>query len=198
MNRWRYPLAFLAWLSVWWCSAPLAGEATRPALDFSRLIADAGMQYTPPAQFAEAALRPNALWAYEHAVRSADGVMEIRYAVRPIEQMRIAYDDPHSNAPEPNHIFPMMFQTLIGLLSDGKHTPSREYPQQQAGEKFNAEWAAAALFDVDTRFNTEHRIALMLALHKSGLADAYVIFLFDDYQVAKPLIDANMTTLVFQ
>ena len=163
---------------------------------FQQLVAGVGLVYTKPAGFDDTPVRLNQLWAYEHAVRHGGG-MEIRYMVRPIARMEIAYDDPHSNAPDPNHIFPMMFQTLIGLLSDGKHTPSREYPQDQASNLFNAEWAAAALFDVDKRFNTEHKLALMIALHKTGLADAYVLYLFDDYKSAKPLIDASMGTLKF-
>jgi hypothetical protein len=91
----------------------------------------------------------------------------------------------------------MLFQTLIGLLSDGRHTPSREYPPQQARDKFHAEWAAAALFDVDPRFATEHGTALMIAMHATDRADAYMIYLFDDYRAAKPLIDATLGSFRF-
>lgn len=174
-----------------------AGELGTVPASFEELAAGVGLSYTRPQGFDDTLVSVNPLWSYEHAVRNGAGDMEIRYVVRPIERMEIAYDDPHSNAPEPNHIFPMLFQTLIGLLSDGKHTPSREYPPEQARSLFNAEWAAAALFDVDPRFNTDHKLALMIALHKTDLADAYVIYLFDDYKGAKPLIDASLGTLKF-
>lgn len=174
-----------------------AGAPESVPASFRDLVAGVGLSYSQPEGFSDTPVLANPLWAYEHAVHSPEAGMEIRYVVRPIERMRIAYSDPHSNAPEPNHIFPMLFQTLIGLLSDGKHTPSREYPPQQARAKFNAEWAAAALFDVDRRFATEHALALMVAMHKSDLADAYVIYLFDDYAKAKPLIDAGMGSLRF-
>ncbi len=111
--------------------------------------------------------------------------------------MEIAYDDPHSNAPDPNHIFPMMFQTLIDLLSDGKHTPTREYPPEQARSRFNADWAAAALFDEDPRFAEQHKLALMIAIHKNDLADAYTIYLFDDYKQVRPVINATLGSLRF-
>lgn len=164
---------------------------------FEELVAGSGLSYTRPAGFQETPVVVNGLWSYEHAVLKTDSNVEIRYAVRPIERMEIAYDDPHSNAPDPNHIFPMMFQTLIGLLSDGRHTPSREYPPDQARSKFNANWAAAALFDVDPRFTEQFKLALMIAMHKNNLADAYAIYLFNDYEQAKPVINATMDSLKF-
>ena len=164
---------------------------------FEELAAGVGLGYTRPDGFVDTPVVINSLWAYEHAVLEPDSNIEIRYSVRPIARMEIAYDDPHSNAPDPNHIFPMMFQTLIGLLSDGRHTPSREYPPDQARSRFNSDWAAAALFDVDPRFSDRHKIALMIAIHKNNLADAYTIYLFNDYEQARPVINATLGALKF-
>ena len=178
-------------------AAPVAPPANTVPATFQELAAGVGLSYARPAGFQDIPVEINSLWPYEHAVIEPSSDVEIRYAVRPIERMEIAYDDPHSNAPDPNHIFPMMFQTLIGLLSDGKHTPSREYPPDQARSRFNADWAAAALFDVDPRFTERHQIALMVAIHKNNLADAYTIYLFDDYERARPIINATLNSLKF-
>jgi hypothetical protein len=62
---------------------------------------------------------------------------------------------------------------------------------------FNADWAAAAVFDVEPDFTREYAGGLMLAMHKNRIADAYVIYLFNDYQAAKSRINENLTTLVF-
>lgn len=178
-------------------AAPDVKPAAPVPASFPALAAGAGLVYERPQGFEETPVLVNSLWAYEHAVHQPESRVEIRYAIRPIERMEIAYDDPHSNAPDPNHIFPMMFQTLIGLLSDGKHTPSREYPPDQARSRFNADWAAAALFDLDRRFSDHYRLALMIAMHKNQLADAYTIYLFDEYETAKPVIDATLGSLKF-
>ena len=183
-------------------AAPETSGSSQPAASvvpatFEELAAGSGLAYRQPEGFEDAPVIMNSLWSYEHAVQRPAGDIEIRYAVRPIQRMEIAYDDPHSNAPDPNHIFPMMFQTLIDLLSDGRHTPSREYPPDQAQAKFNADWAAAALFDVDPRFTDRHTHALILAMHKNHLADAYSIYLFSDYAAAKPVIDATLDNLKF-
>jgi hypothetical protein len=83
------------------------------------------------------------------------------------------------------------------VLSDRGHTPSREYPARQAREIFNADWAAAALFDANPHFAGDFRLALLVAVHRSQRADAYAIFLFDDQDLAKPRIDASLDALRF-
>jgi hypothetical protein len=56
---------------------------------------------------------------------------------------------------------------------------------------------ATAVFDVSTELDTDHQQALVIAMHKSKLADAYVIYLFDDYQRVKPQINAGLGSLRF-
>jgi hypothetical protein len=137
------------------------------------------------------------LFICDKAVRSADGRLEIRYAVRPLGRIRVDYDDPHSSAPDPNHMFPLMFQSIVTLLSNGRHSPTQEFPPLQASEKFHADWAAAAVFDISPEFNADHGQALVVAMHKNKLADAYAIFLFDHYEEVKERINANMGALAF-
>ena len=89
---------------------------------------------------------------YERALRHASGALEIRYIIRLLGRISIDYNDPHNAAPEPNHLFPVLFESLTTLLSGPGSTPSSEYPQSQAIELFNAGWAAAAVFDVNPDF----------------------------------------------
>jgi len=164
---------------------------------FEQLLAESGMALAVPDGFAAAEARPNARFIYDHAYASLDGALEIRYAVRPLRRIRIDYEDPHSAAPDPDHMSPLMFQSIVTRLSDGRHSPTREYPSTQAWEKFNADWAAAAVFDMNSGFATEHRQALVIAMHKNALADAYTIFLFDDYEPVKQGINDNLSSLRF-
>jgi len=176
-------------------TAPLDPEAEPPV--FEQLLTEAGMRLLAPEGFVSVPVLPNPLFMYDQALASPDGAMEIRYAVRPLGRIIVDYDDPHSSVPDPNHMFPLMFQSMVTLLSNGRHSPSGEYPPNQAREKFHADWAAAAVFDISAEFDPGHRHALVIAMHKNRLADAYAIFLFDDYQQAKPQIDANLGALGF-
>lgn len=82
-------------------------------------------------------------------------------------------------------------------LSAGGHTPSREYPAEQARARFNADWAAAAVFDVTAEFTTDFRQGLLVALHRNQVSDAYMVFLFDEYEPVKERIEQGLRSLVF-
>jgi hypothetical protein len=173
------------------------GEVALEMPGFDELIGEGRMRFELSAGFQEAKQRTNPLFPYDKAVRKDDGSLEIRYAVRPLGRIQIDYEDPHSSAPDPNHMFPLMFQSLVTMLSNGRHSPTREYPKELARKRFNADWAAAAVFDVSPDFNVDHKQALVIALHKNHLADAYSIFLFDDYAQVKQQIDGNLSSLAF-
>ncbi len=177
-----------------WPLAGLAGEVAK----FADLLDEAELVLVPPAAAAAVPTQPNPVFSYEKALRTADGLLEIRYAVRPLGRLKIDYDDPHGSTPDPNHIFPLMFESLASQLSGGRYAPSRVYSPEQASKDFNADWAAASVFDVTPEFNSPFSQGLLLALHRNKVSDAYVIFLFDDYAQARPSIKAAMTSLRYR
>jgi hypothetical protein len=164
---------------------------------FERLLAEAELLFNPPQGFENMPAGRNPVLDYERALRSPDGNLEIRIAVRPLKRLRIDYDDPHGAVPNPNHIFPLVFESLATRLSGGRHAPSNEYPPERASEKFNADWAAAAVFDTVKDFDTERKQGLLVAMHRNKVSDAYVVFLFDDYATVRDSLNAAMQTLVF-
>lgn len=110
-------------------SAPTQAAQTA---QFNALLDEAQLRFQPLADATELAPVANAVMPYERGMRSADGLLEVRYAIRPIERLQIEYDDPHGSAPDPNHIFPLIFESLAVRLSGGTHTPTQEYPQDRA------------------------------------------------------------------
>ncbi|KAG1661923.1 DnaJ subfamily C member 3 [Nymphon striatum] len=86
-------------------------------------------------------LEPEYVMPYEKRILSDDGELEVRYAIRPLNRIEIAYDDPHNSAPHPNDLFEMLFRTLTETLAGGTHVISRAYTVDQAKEYFNAGWA---------------------------------------------------------
>ena len=182
-------ILFLLLLSLGLPVAVQAGEL------FNSLLQESSMQWSKPDGFKEVAIVENEYLPYEKAVARADGELEIRYALRPLARMTIDYDDPHGALPDPNHIFQRVFQALTGNLSVGGNTPSREYKVEEAKSKFGADWAGMSIFDVDQKFAKGFKGAMLLAMHKNHIADAYIIFLFKDYEKAKAQINANLDTL---
>jgi len=135
--------------------------------------------------------------SYEYALKHRSKIIEVWYAIRPIKMVAIEYEDPHGSAPEPNHLFPLMFQTLVSDFAGSGSSPSNEYSASEARTKFNADWAAAAVMNVNPDFSNEYQQVFLLALHKNNASDAYVIVLFDDYADLKAELNAALTSLKF-
>lgn len=196
----------LAWVGV--PADQDVGGAIDPAVDrtastspdsagFAALLGEAELQFSPPEGFVELPAGRTPMLDYERALRSADGGLEIRIAVRPLKRLQIEYDDPHGAVPNPNHIFPLVFESLATRLAGGGHAPSNEYPPDQAKAKFNADWAAAAVFDTVKDFATTYKQGLLVAIHRNKVSDAYIVFLFDDYAEVKSRLRDVMTTISF-
>ncbi len=179
---------------------PLAGAAAADhaaAAMLEELTAEAGVVFQDAADFRDIEPAANPVLPYERAVRHQSEELEVRYAIRPLGRVQIEYDDPHSAAPEPNHLYPLMFTSITDRLSTGRHSPSQEYSADQAREKFNADWAAAAAFDVDPEFSADYKEGLLVALHKNNKADVYVVYLYNDYARIKTYLEGAMSALVF-
>ncbi len=164
---------------------------------FQQLINESGLRFSSPPEFTDIQPVSNPVLQYEHAIRHTTGEIEVRFVIRPIGRITIDYNDPHNASPEPNHLFPLLFESLINELSDGGNTPNKAYPQEQAKKLFNANWAAASVFDVNPDFSSAYSQGLLIGIHRDGQADAYTIFLFNDYSRAKPYINSALSSLSF-
>jgi len=164
---------------------------------FQQRLKEAGLTFTAPQGFNPLPPLANPVLPYEHAIRGQDGKLEVRYAIRPLSRVRIDYSDPHNSAPEPNHLFNMLFVSLTEQLSAGGDTPRREYTAEQAKELFNADWAAAAVFDVSQQLSQDYSQGLLVAIHKNDQADAYMVYLFNSYPEVKQRIHTTLPSLRF-
>ena len=194
----RKPLSLiLSLLGCLFMTSPLqALEPTIPT--FQELLTEAGLELSVPDGFNEIELKKIPLLQHEKAIRSADGKLELRYVIRPLSRIEIDYSDPHSAVPEPNHMFNMLFHTMIGNLTKrGSRSPTKEYSQAQAKEFFNADWAALGVFDVVPEYSGQYSQVMLLAMHKNDLADAYTVFLFNDYAEVKETVQQSMDSLKF-
>ncbi|MCB2099695.1 MAG: hypothetical protein KDE22_02415, partial [Rhodobacterales bacterium] len=175
-----------------------AAPAAEPAPRFQTMLDEARAAFAAPEAYVETAPPAVEGFAFDRALAAPDGALVAAYAVRPIARMEIDYNDPHSSAPNPNHIFPLVYEALVGRLSGGGATPSRDFPPQDAQQRFNADWASATAFDVDPAVSRDYRQGFLLALHKNGLADTYTLFLYNDPATAKTRINTLLTSLMFR
>ncbi len=190
-SKWLLVLPFIA------LAATGAGSPQPSPVLFGQLLEESGLQFAPPPGFTDIEPEANPVLHYERALRHSSGALELRFVIRPLGRIAIDYNDPHNAAPEPNHLFPLLFESLTTALSRGGNTPSSEYPQSEARDLFNAGWAAASVFDVNPDFSDRYSQGLLLGIHRNRLADAYTVFLYNDYGRAKGLIKGALSALSF-
>ena len=161
--------------------ALLPGLAQEPPTQaFEDLLAEAGMVFELPEGYRPAPVEYNEVLPYQYRIVSDDGEVEIRYVVFPLSRVEIDYEDPHSSAPEPDHLFTLLFPGILTEISGWGRYKSQEYPEDEALRLFKADWAAAAVLEVIPEYSPDRRQALVVAMHRNGHADAYEIFLGND------------------
>jgi len=165
--------------------------------NFDQLLMESGLRMETPQHYIDIPIEANPVLPYERAIQHESGALEVRFIIRPLSRITIDYTDPHNAAPEPNHLFPLLFESITTQLSAGGDMPSSTFSTSQAESNFNAQWAAATVFDVVPEFSADYRSALLIGMHKNQMADAYTLFLYNDHEQAKSLINAALSTLAF-
>ncbi len=179
------------------CISAVAATETVSRQLFDQLLAESGLRVDSRQAFTDVPIQQNPILSYEHAMRHESGALELRFIVRPLGRIEIEYNDPHNAAPEPNHLFPLLFESLTQHLATNNDTSSNTLSEVEAKDKFNAQWAAVAAFDIDPQFSSEYKSAILLGMHRNDQADAYTLFLYNDPETAKPLISTTLGIMSF-
>ncbi len=167
-------------------------------VDFAKLLKETEVELEIPSDFEEIPVPQTEVFSFEKAWRKKDGSVEIRLALRPIRRMVIDYDDPHSSAPDPNDMYPLMFTAMIGQFARQGEMPVRDVPFELARKTFRADWASIAMFGADPALDTSHREGMLLALHKNRTADAYLLILYDDPDHSRQLLKELIKVVRFR
>lgn len=114
--------------------------------------------------------RATAYQPYQLALRSRKEKLEIRYAIQPIDTIQQFYFPPNAN----------FMRTITHLASnEEEHVIAvHSMASNDLEEIFNADWGKEALFTPKDIFS-ERNHCKMLMLHKDGVGDVFVFFLFD-------------------
>lgn len=192
------PIALLGMLlAAMFVAQPAAAQQIPETVSFDTLLTESHLTFQPPPGGTEIPPHPVPGFSFQKGLYYAEQGVQLHVAVRPLARMRIDYDDPHSSAPEPDHVFPLVFASLTGALAGTKDSRSREFPAEKAKSLFNAHWAAAAIFDLDPALSGGYRTGLLLAMHKSRKGDAYSLFLFNDPEASKAFLSLSQAALKF-
>ncbi|MBT8430367.1 MAG: hypothetical protein KJN79_10695, partial [Gammaproteobacteria bacterium] len=99
---------------------------------FDQLLLEAGLRIETRQSYTDIPIHANPVLPYEHAMKHESGALELRFIVRPLSRIAIEYNDPHNAAPEPNHLFPLLFESITNRLSVGGDTTTSTFPEAEA------------------------------------------------------------------
>ena len=158
------------------------------------------MTLAPPAGWMETPVIPNKLLPYGYALRYPGRRREVRYATEPLAPLLADFalgkkDKSHLQV-NPNELRGQFFiGTMLnvrGLKMDDpgfdaayraeEPKPLNVFPDKAIRAEFGADWGALAPLVPVPEFGQDYKHCLLIGLHKTDAADAYVYFLYDNQE----------------
>lgn len=168
--------------------------------DFYAALSEGGMEFRLPAGFEAVPVRENPHLAYQYAIRSMDGTLEVRYRVYPLEPFFDDYDAcvhrDGCSMVHPDDLGRGVFLVNVANVAD-ETGPPHMFPPLGVRLEFGAHWGAVAWFQPRSTFADGFSDGLMIALHRDGRADAAVVALFQDVDAASVAWEAAFHALRF-
>jgi hypothetical protein len=171
-----------------------------PSQTFRAQLAAAHMTLAPPAGWTETPVIPNNLLHYDYALRYPGRRLEVRYVTEPLAPLLADYalgktDKSHLQV-NPNELRGQFFiGTMLnvrGLKMEDpgfdaayraeEPKPLNVFPDKAIKAEFGADWGALAPLVPVPEFGQDYKHCLLIGLHKTDAADAYVYFLYDNQQ----------------
>lgn len=165
--------------------------------EFHTLLTEAGIAFSPPPDFVPCPVRENSVFRYQHAVRSPSGELEVRYRVDSFARLEaerkaatagvemlasVSLDQLHATN----------FMAIVFNLSGGMFVEPTIFKPETTTLLYAADWSALSFIRLaNNDFSQNYDSALVLAIHKDGVADVYVVGLYNDSSGATGSFDKN-------
>lgn len=165
--------------------------------EFQTLLDGAGIAFSPPPGFAPCPVRENSVFHYQYAARSPSGDLEVRYRVDSF--IRLEAERKAANAGMEilasvrlDQMYSANFMAILFNLSGGAFAEPSVLKPETSAFLFNADWSALGFMRLASNdFSPDYDSAYVSALHKDGVADFYVIGLYNDISGQTERFDKN-------
>lgn len=154
---------------------------------FTDLLSRADMVFESPDSLVATPVIYTRAMSYEYAVKYPDRNFEVRYAVRPADNLWREYEQNKKNikkgdiSTNPDSTFLSAFETIILNVSGGLPKIT-EFDKVAVKNEFNADWGGTVAIKPRKEFGQQYNYCMIVALHKSRKGEAYIFFLSDSTQ----------------
>ena len=170
---------------------------TPEANDFQTMLAEARIEFTPLPSFMPCPVHDNSVFRYQYAERSPAGDLEVRYRIDSFDlleaERKTAYAgmEKLANVSLDQMCAANFMSILFNLGGDMLVEPTVFKPETSAF-LYGADWCALGFVRLTSKdFTPDYDSAYVLAIHKNGVADVYVIGLYNDISGASGCFDKN-------
>lgn len=157
--------------------------------EFDAMQAKTGVTIVPPPGFSPYPVRASSPFRYQRAYRSAGGETELRYRI-----------DSFVGGPLPKGVHEASFAATLHNLTQGLSQPRvTNVEPERARAWFGADWHAVGSIRVADRrdFSPDYDSAEVLFFHKYGVADVYLIGLYNEGTGGERLVIDPMPQVTF-
>lgn len=177
---------------------------------FSDLLETVNMKFAMPANAFETKVIPNDELNYQYAIKDTATKIEMRYLVIPLQGLIAQYNGPHDTGSSISKIDPNFLHTNLllayALKVEGKGMNSMddvmpnliELSHATADLEFNADWAAEIALEPCDEFGQNYKYCTIFEIHKDNIADAFVIYMYDNKDTFENVVKPEFHTLAFK
>jgi hypothetical protein len=150
---------------------------------FSELLDRAKMTLDKADGLVETKPIENGQMNYEYALITKGKDFEVRYAIRPLDNLIKEYNENEKNKKpgdiniHPNKLYAALFEATVLNISGGQFPEPTVFDKNAVKEEFNADWGATNFVEVGEEFGQKYKYCVIVAIHKDNLGDAYCFYL---------------------
>lgn len=165
--------------------------------DFQALLAEAGIEFRPPPDYVPCPVPENSVFRYQHAVRSPSGELELRYRIDSFARLEVERKAAAAGmevlaSVSLDQLHVTNFMAIVFNLSGGMFVEPTVFKPETTTLLYEADWSALCFMRLaNNDFSPDYDSAFVLAIHKDGVADVYVIGLYTDISGATGNFDKN-------
>ncbi len=174
---------------------------------FLSVVEKAVMTYSRPANTTEVNIINNDELNYLYAIKDTVNKIEMRYLIYPLQELVKKYNTGQADTGMPL-LDPNMIHTNLLLMYaykiQGKEVNLSEMPEiieiphATVDLEYNADWGAKVTVQPCDEFAQKYKYCTIFEIHKDNIADAYILFLYNDKDKFEDAVKPDYHSLSFK
>jgi hypothetical protein len=151
---------------------------------FQKALKENNMIFSMPEGFSPVPVIENEDVSYLYAIKNNNVKLEVRYCIFSLKARIKEYQDfkkkKKGEMADPNTAFDMFTSVLVMNIAGSEQYNSMPFDEANVKAEFNADKGGSYTVECQSGFGEGYKSAMIVALHKDNVSDAYMVFLFDD------------------